>query len=463
VVDWPRAERAREVAERRGWVVLVGPAELKGLARASRPRGAVVAALVQAEEPDAVEGAVRAGADEAVTAQTLTSRLPALLSRAQERAAQFERIDALLRGLMVAHRRATLGDVTAALLHDVKDPLAVVSMNLDLIGRDLLSFGPDLQRIEVAQQRVDNAEDAVQRMSEIVREIGAYMEAERESDDTADPSQVVEQALLIVGGLLSTRARVLRSYGTRLRIAADPQRLVQILVGLLVHATHTLPDSEAATELTVRTSVEAGRVVIALHHRGIPTEPAAIERLFGPEGPSPDRASDGLWIPRQLALQLGGDLEVRDAGSGGMLCLVLPAAVSQEAGAPKILLVEDEALLRHTLIGGLPNDWTIVEAPDLTRARALLFEQAWDCVVCDVMLPEGTAETVYKDAVARDPELARKFVFVTAGAYTPDAQRFIDSVPNPVLDKPFRISQLRALVERVMSESGAAAPRGLRG
>ncbi len=462
LAEWSRSDLLRAVAEERGYVALLGRSELELLARSTRPRGAVVAALVAVEEPDGPE-ALRAGADEAVTLETLPARLPALVARAEERESQLERVDALLRGLMAAHRRATLGDVTAALLHDVKDPLSVVSMNLDLIGRDLLAFGPDLQRIEAAQQRVDNAEDAVQRMSEIVREIGAYVDAEREMEDSADPSQIVEQALLIVGGLLSSRARVLRSYGTRHRIAGDPQRLVQILVGLLTHAAHALPESDTATELTVRTSVEAGRVVLALQHRGIPSDPSEIERLFAPEGPSPDEASDGLWIVRQLALQVGGDLEIRDAGSGGMICLVMPAAVTQEAGAPRILLVEDEALLRHTLVGGLPNDWTIVEAPDLTKGKSLLFEQPWDCVVCDVMLPEGTAETIYKEALARDPDLARRFVFVTAGAYTPEAQRFIDGVPNPVLDKPFRISQLRALVERVMSESASAAARGQRG
>jgi hypothetical protein len=45
-----------------------------------------------------------------------------------------------------------------------------------------------------------------------------------------------------------------------------------------------------------------------------------------------------------------------------------------------------------------------------------------------------------------EPALAKRFVFMTGGAFTARARAFLDSVDNLRLDKPFDASSLRALV-----------------
>ena len=44
------------------------------------------------------------------------------------------------------------------------------------------------------------------------------------------------------------------------------------------------------------------------------------------------------------------------------------------------------------------------------------------------------------------PEEADKIIFLTGGAFTPLAREFLDLVPNPRVEKPFEIQNLRAIV-----------------
>jgi len=80
----------------------------------------------------------------------------------------------------------------------------------------------------------------------------------------------------------------------------------------------------------------------------------------------------------------------------------------------------------------------------------LIESTAFDVIVCDVMMPELTGVDVYEQLRARHPGRERTMLFMTGGTFTPRAQRFLDAVANPCIEKPFAPPALRALVrERV--------------
>ena len=60
----------------------------------------------------------------------------------------------------------------------------------------------------------------------------------------------------------------------------------------------------------------------------------------------------------------------------------------------------------------------------------------------------------------RWPALADRFVFVTGGAFSPDAKRFLEDTVCAVIQKPFRVEDLLALIERKARESAAAVDSG---
>jgi hypothetical protein len=58
-----------------------------------------------------------------------------------------------------------------------------------------------------------------------------------------------------------------------------------------------------------------------------------------------------------------------------------------------------------------------------------------------------------------DPRMAARVVFVTGGAFTPEANAFLDRIANERMEKPFHFKQLRELVRKFVKgpERPAAA------
>jgi CheY-like chemotaxis protein len=56
---------------------------------------------------------------------------------------------------------------------------------------------------------------------------------------------------------------------------------------------------------------------------------------------------------------------------------------------------------------------------------------------------------IYEELVQSKPDLSKRMLFMTGGAFTERARTFLDSVPNRHLDKPFDLAQLEAAVRSV--------------
>jgi CheY-like chemotaxis protein len=100
----------------------------------------------------------------------------------------------------------------------------------------------------------------------------------------------------------------------------------------------------------------------------------------------------------------------------------------------------------------------VAVADGVEPALARLAAERFDAVLCDVMMPDGGGERVYRTLRESAPALASRIVFVTGGTTTAAARRFLDEQPQPVLEKPLDLSTLARAVERLCSD-GAPAPR----
>ena len=62
------------------------------------------------------------------------------------------------------------------------------------------------------------------------------------------------------------------------------------------------------------------------------------------------------------------------------------------------------------------------------------------------MMPEVSGMEVYRRVFEQRPENASRFVFMTGGAFTPEAREFLKETPLFCLEKPFELRQIRDLV-----------------
>jgi DNA-binding NtrC family response regulator len=122
-------------------------------------------------------------------------------------------------------------------------------------------------------------------------------------------------------------------------------------------------------------------------------------------------------------------------------------------GRPIVLIIDDERSVRMALRRYFERrGWQVEEAEDGAQAIGLLERaaaSAYRLVISDLRMPGRTGLEVH-DWLARErPELFRRLLIATGDVTSPEIRAFVERTTRPVLEKPFELSTLAALVERV--------------
>ena len=118
---------------------------------------------------------------------------------------------------------------------------------------------------------------------------------------------------------------------------------------------------------------------------------------------------------------------------------------TDEPARPRVLIIDDEQGVT-VVLSRILRAMDVTVARDGAAAREALDDGLWDAVLCDLTLPDMTGAAVFEHATRAQRE---RFLFMTGGAVTPDAQRRLDACRAPILYKPFDASTLRAAVDRM--------------
>jgi len=122
----------------------------------------------------------------------------------------------------------------------------------------------------------------------------------------------------------------------------------------------------------------------------------------------------------------------------------------------RVLVVDDEVPIANTLRDLLSMEHDVVAVTSGREAlEAVRRYDAFDLVLCDLMMPEMSGIDLYDRLREAHPGLEQRIVFMTGGAFTARAAEFLTSVDNRRIEKPFSLK----VVERIAREmAGAADP-----
>ena len=111
------------------------------------------------------------------------------------------------------------------------------------------------------------------------------------------------------------------------------------------------------------------------------------------------------------------------------------------------MVVDDEAIVGRTIRRSLAghHDATVVTSGE-EALRELAGGERYDVILCDLMMPGMSGMQVYEELSTSAADQARRMVFVTGGAFTAVAREFLDSIPNPRVEKPFDVQSLLAII-----------------
>jgi len=373
--------------------------------------------------------------------------------------------------LEMADRMASVGTLAAGIAHEINNPLTYVLGNLEHVITSLEGTNTEADLVEALRE----ARQGAVRVSEIVRRMRIFARSEPSASKTADVDVVVESALAMAQNEIRHRARLVRKLGAPPIAAANDATLVQVVVNLLVNAAQAIPEGKVDRyEIGVTTGVDRDRrVFIEVRDNGEGMTPETMRRIFDPFFTTKAVGQGmglGLSLVHSAVTACGGEVRVTSArGEGSTFRLLLRAASSQTpdrtslmAPVPprrRVLVVDDEAPVVRSLRRMLVVDHDVVVAASGREAIEILAEDdAFDAVLCDVMMPDLTGADVHREIARRSPDLARRFVFVTGGAFGERTRAYVDGTKQPTVNKPFdRANLLRAISAVARADEGALA------
>jgi signal transduction histidine kinase len=366
--------------------------------------------------------------------------------------------------LAFADRMASVGTLAAGVAHELNNPLMYVLSNLHLTREEIESCD-QAPWFEHARQQLDEAIHGAVRMQNIVRDLKTFSRVDDEQRGDVDLQSVLESSINICWNEIRHRATLNRDFTKTPPVDANESRLGQVFLNLLINAAQAMPERGlSANRITVRTYTdEEGWAVIEVIDNGTGIEPDRMNRVFEPFFTTKNVSEGtglGLSICRSIIRDAGGTIEAQSELDRGTTFVVrLPASTRTEiphtTQAPPtatpgaracVVVIDDEPLVGRSIRRALRGHEVQVFTSGEEGIERLCSDEPFDVVFCDLMMPEVSGMEVFARVSERCPDIASRFVFMTGGAFTPQAREFLKQTPLVCLEKPFELRQIRDLV-----------------
>jgi PAS domain S-box-containing protein len=468
----------RAVAERAAVVVRDLLAEVPRLPEAVRarleglgPRAAVGVPLLTHER---VIGALAVAVGEG--REFSADELRALEALADQAALAFENArlyatahDSLVRlrdtqaQLVQAAKMSALGQLVSGVAHELNNPLSVI------IGYGQLLLARAIP--ETMRRPVELMVSQADRMAKIVKNL-LFFSRQRPPErvavylnDLIDQTLSLRQNQLALSGIV-----VQKEYVPDLpSISGDPHQLEQVLLNLLLNAEQAILEGKSGGRITLRTRVaEAGRAVEAqIVDDGAGIAPDALSHVFEPFFTTKTVGTGtglGLSVSYGIVQEHGGRLSVESRPGQTVFTVALPvlkagelAPAEPRATLPPVrgegrlaLVVEDEPSVLDLVVTLLhQTGWSVDVASGGRAGLEQVRSRRYDLIVSDIRMAEGGGEEFYRSAVAKDPTLRRRFVFITGDTANRGAWGSLEEAGVPVIEKPFQPALFLDVVRRV--------------
>ncbi len=237
------------------------------------------------------------------------------------------------RHLIRAAKMESIGQLAAGVAHEVKNPLAIISM-----GVELLEDNPDLDATE--RRILSDMDDAVERADRVVRSLLDYSRYSRLNPRPGDLNEVITRALeLVEHEMKKNHVTVHTDLGELKTVVFDFNRIQQVFINLFLNSAqvmedggdlyvvsrmHRLTPDEARRSDHFETGMEVVKVTVSDTGPGIAGKDS--EKLFDPFYTTKDIGEGtglGLSESRNITELHNGTLHLGNREQGGARAVLL--------------------------------------------------------------------------------------------------------------------------------------------
>jgi signal transduction histidine kinase len=376
----------------------------------------------------------------------------------------------LERQLMRAHKMESIGNFASGLAHDFGNFVSVILGKAGMLRVKL----PDDPHIV---NDLEDIETAAKRAQHLAQELMKFARGGRSKVERLDINGLVRE----VGALIRTSIGKRINLDLRLEagvpeIQADPVEIQQLVLNLCLNSRDAMPNGGKLIVETrplndsQRAALQAGDdatdgVCLRVRDSGEGMPPEILERIFEPFYTTKEDGQKGSGLGLAMVYGIvrrhGGIIDVQSRpGLGTTFEILLPAAAvaDERTDGKPILVVDDEPAFREMIQLILEEEGYRVEAASDGIEALRTLRDRWQelaLVIVDLRMPG-------LDGLGLLDEL-RRFtkdlpVLVTTGYAGPEEKDAARKRGALVLEKPYRVADLRAALTVIFEEPGAGVP-----
>jgi len=229
-------------------------------------------------------------------------------------------------------RVTTMGELTASLAHEIKQPIAAAVTNartcLRWLGRDQ----PDVAEGREAAARIIKD---VTRASDIISSISVMFKKGALQRQAVDVNELIREMIVLLRSeasrySISIRAEVAENLP---KVMADRVQLQQVFMNLMLNGIDAMKETSGGSELTIKSETNDGQLLISVSDTGVGLPPEQADQIFTAFFTTKDNGTGmGLPISRSIIESHGGRLWVAGApGCGATFQFTLPVTVAAHA------------------------------------------------------------------------------------------------------------------------------------
>ncbi len=243
-----------------------------------------------------------------------------------------ERLRVVQSDLAHLSRVTTMGELTASLAHEIRQPISAALTNaktcLRWLGRDV----PDLAEAREAASRL--VAD-VTRAADIIGRISSMFKKDALQRELVDVNELIQDMIVL---LRSEANRYSISIRTELteglpRIMADRVQLQQVFMNLMLNGIDAVIGTRGEGELTIKSNTDENQLLISVTDTGVGLSPENADLIFRAFFTTKENGTGmGLPISRSIIESHGGQMWATGApGQGATFQFTLPRALAAHA------------------------------------------------------------------------------------------------------------------------------------
>jgi signal transduction histidine kinase len=318
--------------------------------------------------------------------------------------------------------------------------------------------------------------EEAEQVSQMFKDLVNHMKKWRPRKEVVNLNDLIERTLKGKAPELSwKRIRLVEELAPFLpSTLADPKQIQQVLFCLINNAEEAITESHGFGEIRVGTHVMDGQIEVVVSDDGPGITEENLPRVFDPFFTTKGKVTGlGLSISYDMIIQHGGTLRVESEwGKGETFIISLPIneikgekkmdrekCVERNFGRLKGLVIDDDLRIISLVSKYLNQEGYLMEtAAEVKTALSIIEGKDFDFVICDIKIPEMGGDDFYRVVKEKRPSLADRIIFLTGDTLGDATRTFIDSVTNPLIEKPFQLSELKEEIVKVISQDGVITP-----